>query len=159
MNDALTAGFMSEAVQAAAQGVSRGDGGPFGAVIVRDEHVVASAWNRVILDVDPTSHAEVNVIRAACRILGRFHLEDCELYTSCEPCPMCLGAIYWARLRTVHYAATRDDASGIGFDDSLIYGELAANPENRRIRFIKTDASEAQTVMRAWQAHASRRTY
>ena len=159
MDDALTAGFMREAVSAAVRGVSRGDGGPFGAVIVHEGRVVASAWNRVILETDPTAHAEVNAIREACRILGRFHLEDCDLYTSCEPCPMCLGAIYWARLRSVHYAATREDASGIGFDDALIYDELATPPANRKVRFVKTDASDAQTIMKTWQADLTRHAY
>ena len=93
--------FMREAVAAAQEGVSRLDGGPFGAVIVRNRQVIVRACNRVIRDQDPTAHAEVNAIRAACRVLGRFHLEDCDLYTSCEPCPMCLGAIYWARLAKV----------------------------------------------------------
>ena len=96
--------LMAEAVRAAAEGLARRDGGPFGAVIVRSGEVVCRAWNRVIREQDPTAHAEVNAIREACRLLGRFHLEDCELYTSCEPCPMCLGAIYWARLAGVCYA-------------------------------------------------------
>ena len=151
---------MREAVAAAEQGVSRRDGGPFGAVIVRaGRQVVASAWNRVILEKDPTSHAEVNAIREACRALGRFHLEDCELYTSCEPCPMCLGAIYWAGLRAVHYAATREDAAGVGFSDAAIYDEVAAPPEARTVRFIKTEATAAVAVMRAWQADEGRRVY
>ena len=105
---------MREAVSAAEHGVLRRDGGPFGAVVVREGRVVSRAWNRVILENDPTAHAEVNAIREACRLLGRFHLEDCELYTSCEPCPMCLGAIYWAGLPIVYYAATRDDAGKEG---------------------------------------------
>ena len=150
---------MREAVAAAREGVSRQEGGPFGAVIVRNGQIIARAGNRVILDQDPTAHAEVTAIRAACRILGRFHLEECDLYTSCEPCPMCLGAIYWARLRTVHYAATRDDAAGVGFSDAAIYGELALPPEARAVRFVKVDAAAAVAVMRAWQAAEDKHPY
>ena len=150
---------MREAVAAAEEGVARREGGPFGAVVVCRGRVVARAWNRVIADRDPTAHAEVNAIREACRALGRFHLEDCELYTSCEPCPMCLGAIYWARLQTVHYAATRSDAAAAGFSDADIYGELALSPEARSVRFVKEDARTAVGVMRAWQADAARHPY
>ena len=151
--------FMREAVAAAAAGVARGDGGPFGAVIVRDGRIVARAWNRVVRDQDPTAHAEVNAIREACRALGRFHLEDCELYTSCEPCPMCLGAIYWARLSAVYYAATRDDAAGVGFSDAWIYGEIAVTPAERTVRFVRMDGAAALSVMRAWQADVGRHVY
>ena len=108
--------FMREAVAAAAEGVSRGDGGPFGAVVVREGRVVARAWNRVIRDQDPTAHAEVNAIREACRVLERFHLEDCELYTSCEPCPMCLGAIAWSRIPRVIFGASRHAAAAAPLD-------------------------------------------
>jgi len=155
----LPEGFMREAVAAAERGISLRDGGPFGAVVVREGRVIARAWNRVIRENDPTAHAEVNAIREACRALGRFHLEDCELYTSCEPCPMCLGAIYWARLSAVHYAATREDAAAAGFDDSMIYGELSERPELRKVRFVKADAAAAQRVMRAWLADTGRRAY
>lgn len=150
---------MREAVSAAEHGVSRRDGGPFGAVVVREGRVVARAWNRVILENDPTAHAEVNAIREACRLLGRFHLEDCELYTSCEPCPMCLGAIYWAGLPIVYYAATRDDAAGAGFNDSLIYDELALRPETRKVRFIKTDAAAARAVFQKWMFDTDKHAY
>jgi len=151
--------FMREAVAAAAEGVSRGDGGPFGAVVVREGRVVARAWNRVIRDQDPTAHAEVNAIREACRVLERFHLEDCELYTSCEPCPMCLGAIYWARLSAVCYAATRGDAAGVGFSDAWIYEEFATPPTGRAVRFTRADATAALAVMRAWQADTDKHIY
>lgn len=151
--------FMCAAVAAAQEGVSRQDGGPFGAVIVRNGQIIVRAGNRVIREQDPTAHAEVNAIREACRVLGRFHLEDCDLYTSCEPCPMCLGAIYWARLRAVFYAATRADAAGVGFSDAAIYDELALPPDARAVRFVKTDATAAVAVMRAWQADADRHAY
>jgi len=151
--------LMHEAVAAAAEGIRRRDGGPFGAVVVRDGRVIARAWNRVVADRDPTAHAEVNAIRAACAELGRFNLDDCELYTSCEPCPMCLGAIYWARLRAVHYAATRADAAATGFDDATIYEEQALPPDQRAVRFEKADAAEAVAVMRAWQEDAQKHPY
>ena len=155
----MEADFMRQAVTAAQEGVSLHEGGPFGAVIVRNGELVARAWNRVIREQDPTAHAEVNAIRAACRVLGRFHLEDCDLYTSCEPCPMCLGAIYWARLRTVYYAATRDDAADAGFGDAAIYHELSLPPETRSLRFVKTDAAASVAAMRAWQADMGRQPY
>ena len=151
--------FMREAVAAAAEGVARGDGGPFGAVIVRNGLVVSRAWNRVIRDQDPTAHAEVNAIREACRLAMRFHLEDCELYTSCEPCPMCLGAIYWARLSAVYYAATREDAEGIGFSDAQIYNEIASLPSERTLRFVRMETASAVSVMRAWQTETGRCIY
>ncbi len=151
--------FMRQAVAAAQEGISLQEGGPFGAVIVRNGQLVARAWNRVIREQDPTAHAEVNAIRVACRVLGRFHLEDCDLYTSCEPCPMCLGAIYWARLHAVYYAATRDDAAGAGFSDAAIYQELALPPQTRSMRFVKTDAAAAVAVLKAWQADAGKHPY
>lgn len=151
--------FMREAVAAAQEGVSRQAGGPFGAVIVQHGRIIARASNRVIRDRDPTAHAEVNAIREACRVLGRFHLEECELYTTCEPCPMCLGAIYWARLRAVHFAATRDDAAAVGFSDAAIYRELALPPDARAVRFVKAEPDAALAVMRAWQADTGKQDY
>jgi tRNA(Arg) A34 adenosine deaminase TadA len=151
--------FMSAAVAAACEGVARQDGGPFGAVVVRNGQILARACNQVIRDQDPTAHAEVNAIRGACRALGRFHLEDCDLYTSCEPCPMCLGAIYWARLRTVFYAATRNDAASLGFSDAAIYAELSLPPSARSVSFVKQDAAAALAMMRVWQADADKHVY
>ncbi|MDD4101300.1 MAG: nucleoside deaminase [Kiritimatiellae bacterium] len=151
--------YMREAVAAAANGIRSNCGGPFGAVVVCAGQVIARACNRVVKDCDPTAHAEVNAIREACRVLGRFHLEDCELYASCEPCPMCLGAIYWARLRVVYYAATRQDAADAGFSDALIYEELAAKPEARSVKFVKHSGVEAVAVMRTWASDPNRREY
>lgn len=151
--------FMLEAVAAAREGISRGDGGPFGAVVVLDGRVIARAWNRVIREQDPTAHAEVCAVREACRVLGQFHLEACDLYTSCEPCPMCLGAIYWARLRAVYYAATRVDAAEVGFSDAQIYEEFARSPGARMLRFVRMESPGAQDVMRAWRADEGRRPY
>lgn len=113
--------FMHIALEAAKQSVMNGEGGPFGAVIVRDAKVVAVSANSVIRDQDPTMHAEVSVIRKAAKELRRFNLSDCELYTTCAPCPMCLGAIYWAKIKKVYYGCTTEDAAAIGFDDAFIY--------------------------------------
>ena len=116
--------FMKEAIRLATENVRAGRGGPFAAVVVKDGHIIASGTNSVTSTNDPTAHAEVTAIREACRALGTFQLSGCEIYTSCEPCPMCLGAIYWARPDRVFYAATASDAAAAGFDDSFIYEEL-----------------------------------
>jgi len=120
----VTRKFMREAIRLAQRAVRDGTGGPFGAVVVRKGKIVGRGQNTVLADNDPTAHAEVNAVRAACRRLRRFRLDDCELYASCEPCPMCLAAIQWARLRRVHYAATRHDAARAGFDDARFYKEV-----------------------------------
>jgi len=124
--------FLSEAVEIAAGNVKNG-GGPFGAVIVRDGKVVGRGANQVTLTNDPSAHAEVVAIRDACKNLNTFKLEGCIIYSSCEPCPMCLGAIYWARLEKLYYAATQSDAASAGFDDSFIYKEFEQKPEHRAI--------------------------
>ncbi len=118
---------MARAIQLSIDGVKSGRGGPFGAVIVKDNAILAEGFNQVTSTNDPTAHAEVVAIRHACQKLGVFELKDCELYTSCEPCPMCLGAIYWARLARIYFANTAEDAAKIGFDDSFIYSELKAS--------------------------------
>lgn len=151
--------FMDMAVAAASEGISLRDGGPFGAVIVRGGEIVAQAWNRVARTHDPTAHAEINAIREAAAKLGRFHLEDCVLFTSCEPCPMCLGAIYWARLQKVYYAATRENAEETGFGDAMIYRELERPPEQRALPFEQCDAAAATAVMKAWQADPEKTPY
>ena len=115
---------MREAIRLSKEGMESGHGGPFGAVVVKDGEIIASGFNRVLSSNDPTAHAEVTAIREACQRLKHFQLDDCILYTSCEPCPMCLGAIYWARPKAVYYANTRKDAAEIGFDDDFIYREL-----------------------------------
>ena len=117
--------FMRRAAALALEKMRANSGGPFGAVIVRNDTIIAEGWNEVTSSNDPTAHAEIVAIRRACTLLGAFNLPDCDIYTSCEPCPMCLGAIYWARLRRVYYANTRADASQIGFDDGFIYSEVA----------------------------------
>lgn len=142
--------FMARAIQLSIDGVHSGRGGPFGAVVVREGKIVAEGVNQVTSTNDPTAHAEVLAIRRACAKLGVFELKDCELYTSCEPCPMCLGAIYWARLSRVYFANTAEDAAKIGFDDSFIYSDLKRPHSERRIPIIQMMRKEALTGFRAW---------
>jgi len=134
-------------------------GGPFGAVVVKDGHEIARGKNRVTLWNDPTAHAEVTAIREATRILGNYFLEDCVLYCSCEPCPMCLGAIYWARLKAVYFAGTRHDAAEAGFSDALIYEELTKPLPQRRIPFYRQDHAEAGEVFKVWLQLPDRTEY
>ncbi|MCX7544143.1 nucleoside deaminase [Marinicella gelatinilytica] len=143
--------FMRRAIELAREGMDAGAGGPFGSVVVRNGEIIAEGYNRVTSDNDPTAHAEVTAIREACQKLGTFQLNDCEIYTSCEPCPMCLGAIYWARPKVVYYACTREDAAAIDFDDQLIYDEIDAGIDNRQIPFKQMQQSEALSVFKAWQ--------
>jgi guanine deaminase len=151
--------FMARAIQLSVDGVHSGRGGPFGAVIVRDEKIVAEGMNQVTSTNDPTAHAEVLAIRRACYKLGVFELKDCELYTSCEPCPMCLGAIYWARLSRIYFANTAEDAAQIGFDDSFIYSELRHPLSGRRIPTIQIMREEALAGFRAWTAKPDKQPY
>jgi tRNA(Arg) A34 adenosine deaminase TadA len=151
--------FLEEAGRLAQEAAARGEGGPFGAVIVADGRAVARGWNRVLLTKDPTAHAEIVAIREASRQLGRFHLEDCELYTSCEPCPMCLAAAYWARIPTIYYACTRADAAAAGFQDELLYRELASPPGGMRIRLVQATSPAAQAAMAAWRARLDKTLY
>jgi tRNA(Arg) A34 adenosine deaminase TadA len=143
--------FMREAIREAEAGLRGGRGGPFGCVIVRRGEIIARGSNRVTSANDPTAHAEVTAIREACARLQRFSLEDCELYTSCEPCPMCLSAIYWARIPAVYYANTRADAAAIGFDDDFIYRQIPLPPEQRAIAMRPLLRDEAQRALREWE--------
>jgi guanine deaminase len=143
--------FMARAIQLSIENARSGSGGPFGAVLVKANNIVAEGTNQVTSTNDPTAHAEVLAIRGACRKLGGFDLQGCELYTSCEPCPMCLGAIYWARLSRVYFANTAADASNIGFDDSLIYRELAQPQSQRKIPMIQMMGDEALAAFREWK--------
>lgn len=142
---------MREAARLALDNVLQGQGGPFGAVIMRGGEVIATGVNRVTQQNDPTAHAEVEAIRAAARLLGTFDLSSCEIYTSCEPCPMCLGAIYWARLSALHYACTQADADAIGFSDQFIYQELARPQDERQLPTAQEGRAEALAAFRAWQ--------
>src|SRR3954464_11989657 len=137
----------------------RAGGGPFGAVIARDGAIVAEGGNRVTLSRDPTAHAEIVAIRAACAALGNFSLAGCEIYTSCEPCPMCLGAIYWARLARITYGNARSDAARIGFDDAVLYREVALPIEARTIPTVRLLQAEALTAFGAWETNADKVPY
>ena len=141
---------MARAIQLSIEAVYFGRGGPFGAVIVRHGKIIAEGVNQVTSSHDPTAHAEILAIRQACEKLGVFELKDCELYTSCEPCPMCLGAIYWARLARIYFANTHEDAAKIGFDDSFLYSELKQPHSRRRIPTIQMMREEALAGFRAW---------
>ena len=142
--------FMREAIRLSVENVKNG-GGPFGAVIVKDGEIIATGVNRVTANHDPTAHAEVSAIREACHKLDTFDLSGCEIYTSCEPCPMCLGAIYWAHLDKIYYGNNKNDASAAGFDDSFIYKELALAPGERKKRMENLLADEAIKAFELWR--------
>ena len=150
--------LMREAIRLSIENVANG-GGPFGAVISRDGEIVATGVNRVTANNDPTAHAEVSAIRSASQRLGTFNLSDCEIFTSCEPCPMCLGAIYWARLKKVYYANTKADAKAIGFDDSFIYDELALPQDKRKLPAEAMLRNEAIKAFEAWQGKEDKTEY
>jgi tRNA(Arg) A34 adenosine deaminase TadA len=142
--------FMKEAIRLALENVKNG-GGPFGAVIVKNGEIVGRGVNRVTKNNDPTAHAEVNAIRDACSRLNSFQLIDCEIYSTCEPCPMCIGAIYWARPKKLYFASTKDDATAIDFDDSFIYKELELPYEKRKIETVSNFMrQESLTIFKAW---------
>ena len=150
--------FMRQAIALAVGNVKNG-GGPFGAVIVKDGRVVATGVNRVVPDNDPTAHAEVNAIRSACVKMGTFNLSGCVLYTSCEPCPMCLGAIYWAHIDKIYYGNDRKDAAQIGFDDDFIYSELSLEPNERKLPCEILMPQEAKNAFKMWTAKEDRTEY
>ena len=150
--------FMREAISLAVENVKNG-GGPFGAVIVRDGKIVATGVNRVTANNDPTAHAEVTAIRAACSKLGTFNLAGCVIYTSCEPCPMCLGAIYWAHIDKIFYGANKHDAAAVNFDDSFIYRELELPKDRRRVAIEELLPDEAQAAFNAWREKGDRIEY
>jgi guanine deaminase len=150
--------FLREAIRVASENVARG-GGPFGAIVVRDGEIVARAANRVTASNDPTAHAEVEAIREACRVLETFQLEDCEIYTSSEPCPMCLGAVYWARPKAVYFANGREVALAAGFDDDHIYEEFLLAPEERRYPATRLEIDGADEPFRRWAAKEDRVEY
>jgi guanine deaminase len=151
--------FMARAILLSVDNVRSGRGGPFGAVIVKDGGIIAEGVNQVTATNDPTAHAEVLTIRAACAKLSIFELQDCDIYTSCEPCPMCLGAIYWARLRRVFFANGAADAAKIGFDDSFIYNEIARPHAQRVIPMVQMMRDEALAAFRAWREKSDKIAY
>ena len=150
--------FMKQAANAAMENMKT-QGGPFGAVIVKDNKIIATGANRVVPNNDPTAHAEIQAIRAATAKLGTFDLSGCDVYTSCEPCPMCLGAIYWAKIKNVYYANTRYDAAEIGFDDNFIYEELEKPMDKRSINFIKIDSAAATESFDIWKKAENKKEY
>ncbi|MFT4771719.1 MAG: tRNA(Arg) A34 adenosine deaminase TadA [Cryomorphaceae bacterium] len=151
--------FMRRAIELARKGMNKNAGGPFGCVVVKDGKIISEGYNRVTSKNDPTAHAEVVAIRKACKKLGSFQLEDCTVYTSCEPCPMCLGAIYWSRPKKVFYACSRSDAAAIEFDDQVIYDELELKIEDRQIPFNQILREEAVKVFNDWTTKDNRTEY
>lgn len=151
--------FMQMAIDLSLQGMRENKGGPFGAIVVKDGKIIGKGNNRVISTMDPTAHAEVVAIRDACQHLKSFQLEGCKIYTSCEPCPMCLGAIYWARPSIIYYANTRQNAADIGFDDSFIYEEVKAELGSRTIPMIQVGQEEALKAFEEWGAKRDRTDY
>lgn len=142
---------MQRAISLAIESVREGKGGPFAALVVKDGEILAEGTNQVTSTNDPTAHAEMLAIREACRKLGHFELKGCEIYTTCEPCPMCLGAIYWARPERVYFGGTAADAAKIGFDDSLIYRQIRAPVSRRRIPMIRLMREQALEAFRVWE--------
>lgn len=151
--------FLERAIELSREGMKGGKGGPFGCVIVHGDEIVGEGCNQVTSSNDPTAHAEVVAIRDACSKLKTYQLEDCEVYTSCEPCPMCLGAIYWARPKRVVYANTKDDAAAIQFDDDFIYKEIAAPMGERKIPFLHAPHPKAQKVFQDWKEWEGKTEY
>ncbi|HAU28641.1 MAG TPA: tRNA-specific adenosine deaminase [Rhodospirillaceae bacterium] len=151
--------FMRRAIRLSHDNMKRGVGGPFGAVIVKDGEIIGEGWNHVTSDNDPTAHAEVSAIRDACRRLGTFKLEGCDIYTSCEPCPMCLAAIYWAHIDRIFYANTQKDAAAIDFDDAFLYHEVALRRDERRIKSTRLLPEEALKVFKEWQDKKDKTPY
>jgi len=151
--------FMQRAIELSLDNVRSGAGGPFAALVVRDGAILATGTNQVTTSQDPTAHAEVVAIRGACQAIHNFQLSGCELYTTCEPCPMCMGAIYWARLARVYYANTRDDAAKIGFDDSFIYDQLVMPIEKRKIPMIGMMREQAIEAFHEWEKSQTKVKY
>lgn len=159
MQKKLIQKFMLQAIEEGKKGVEKGSGGPFGAIVVKDMNVVGIGCNEVTSLYDPTAHAEIMAIRHACQTLKTYSLKGCVLFTSCEPCPMCLGAIYWARLDTYYYAATRDDAQQAGFDDSLFYKELDTPPHGRSVRSFQVEREKSLELFKLWHSLTSKKMY
>jgi guanine deaminase len=151
--------FMMDAIALSRYGMETNEGGPFGCIVTKDNTIIGRGNNQVIITNDPTAHAEIIAIRDACKNIGSFQLDGCEIYTSCEPCPMCLGAIYWARPGAIYYANTRDDAAVIGFDDAMIYEEMSLNATHTKIPIINLCRSEALKVFEYWSTRHNTTLY
>lgn len=151
--------FMRRAIELSMKGMKQGDGGPFGAVVVKNGEIIGEGWNKVLSTNDPTAHAEVVAIRDACNKIGDFQLEDCIIYTSCEPCPMCLGAIFWARPKEFFYGCTREDAAAVEFDDDFIYSQIHEPPEQRTIPAKNLLRDEALKAFQYWKQMEKKTPY
>ena len=151
--------YMKIAVEEAYIGMRKGDGGPFGAVIVKDGEIIARAHNEVIKTNDPTMHAEVNAIRKATKLLGRFDLSDCEIYSSCEPCPMCFAAIHWAKMKSLYVGASRYDAAAIGFDDQYIYDVINNTAEHTQVHIENIDCEQCKEPFKEWDEMIEKTEY
>jgi len=151
--------FLQQTIDLAKQNVQTGGGGPFAAIICQNQQIISAGSNSVTVNNDPTAHAEIMAIRAACTKLDTFQLTGCILYSNCEPCPMCLGAIYWARINQVYFACNRDDAAQAGFDDRFIYEQIAKAPEQRKIAMQQLSLKEALSPFVAWQEQENRTPY
>lgn len=151
--------LMREAIRLSLENVKNGIGGPFAALVARNGEIIATGTNQVTTLNDPTAHAEVTAIRNACRVLQTFELRGCDLYTTCEPCPMCLGAIYWARLERIYFGNTRTDAANIGFDDAFIYNEIPLDLSARKIPTLQLLRDEALAAFEAWQHSTTKKPY
>lgn len=151
--------YMRAAIGLAKEGMLAGNGGPFGCVIVKDGEIIGRGCNSVLTTKDPTAHAEVVAIRDACKTLNHFQLEGCEVYTSCEPCPMCLGAIFWARPAKVYYACTKEDAAEAGFDDDFIYREIEVSPADRQIPMVSMMREESRQAFELWNEKGDKTLY
>lgn len=151
--------FIVKSVELALQGVRSNSGGPFGAIIVKNGKIIGAGWNQVTSKNDPTAHAEITAIREACKNINNFQLTDCEIYCSCEPCPMCLGAIYWSRISKVYYACDKNDAARSGFDDDFIYKELEIDHNKRRIKFINLPFDNCDAPFIEWNNKSDKIKY
>ena len=151
--------FMQLAINLAAENVEKCFGGPFGAVVVKDGEIIAASANTVTATNDPTAHAEIAAIRLACQKLNTYNLEGCVIYASCEPCPMCLSAIYWARIGQVYYSCTKEDAADAGFDDAFIYEQMSLAPRKRNVEFIQLMRQESQTAFEQWKKAETKEKY
>lgn len=151
--------YMREAIKLSEKGMHGGDGGPFGAVIVRDDQIIGRGWNKVLKTNDPTAHAEIVAIRSACKNIEDYWLEGSRIYVTCEPCPMCLSAIYWARIESIMYAASRNDAAALDFDDAFIYGEVCRPIPERSIKTHQCLREDALQVMQLWPTLDIKRSY
>ncbi len=151
--------FMRKAIELSINNVKNNNGGPFGAVVVKDGKIIATGANCVTSHNDPTAHAEVMAIRNACKELNSFQLDDCEIYTSCEPCPMCLGAIYWARPKAIYYGNSKKDAANINFDDQFIYDELGLDLHQRKLKIEQMLSNEAILAFELWQSNVEKTEY